>query len=153
MKLLLDTTYLLPAIGISVKGIPRDAVLKLLQANYEIYINDITIFEISAKGAKYIIEERLIAERVSKGIRSIVYDEKIKKTRIHETPTLHIAFKLRRLLSDFIDCIITSSALNTCNTLITEDEDILGITEEKSFQEILRTVNPEFKIHTIKEIL
>gem|GEM_PF-4593453 len=31
MKLLLDTTYLLPVIGISVKNLPKDAAIKLMR--------------------------------------------------------------------------------------------------------------------------
>ena len=33
MKLLLDTTYLLPAIGIPVKSVPKDTPIKLSSAN------------------------------------------------------------------------------------------------------------------------
>ena len=31
MKLLIDPTYLLPAIGISIKGLPNDVLIKLLK--------------------------------------------------------------------------------------------------------------------------
>ena len=54
MRLLLDTTYLLPALGISVKGLPRDVPIKLAKAGHQIYISDITVFELSAKAAKQI---------------------------------------------------------------------------------------------------
>ena len=54
MKLLLDTTYLLPAIGISIKELPKDAPIKLIQKGNRISICDISIFELSAKGAKHI---------------------------------------------------------------------------------------------------
>lgn len=153
MKLLLDTTYLLPAIGISVRDVPRDALFELLGAGHEIYISEITIFELSAKGARYIVDGRLDAERASRGVRSIVYDERIEKVSTYGTPVLRMAFRLRRLLSDFIDCIIASSAINTCDILVTEDKDIQGLTDEGSFREILRAVNPEFKIHSVKKVL
>jgi len=55
LKLLLDTTYLLPAIGILVKELPENAVIKLLEKGHEIYINEVTIFELAAKGAKHVI--------------------------------------------------------------------------------------------------
>ena len=44
MKLLLDTTYLLPAIGISVKNLPKDTAIKLMHQGHQIFINNITIF-------------------------------------------------------------------------------------------------------------
>ncbi len=36
MKLLLDTTYFLPVIGISVKNLPRDTVIKLIRKRCDI---------------------------------------------------------------------------------------------------------------------
>jgi len=54
LKLLLDTTYLLPAIGISVKNLPKNASLTLLQGGHLISISQITLFELAAKGAKYV---------------------------------------------------------------------------------------------------
>lgn len=152
MKMLLDTTYLLPAIGISIKGIPQDAVLKLIEKGHIVFISDITIFELSAKGSKYVAEEKLSPERVSKGIRTIVYDENITKLSIHDTLTLHMAFKLRRLLNDFIDCLITSSAISACNVVVTEDEHIKNLRLIKSFQDIIKTINPKFEIRTVKEL-
>lgn len=55
MKLLLDTTYLLPAIGISVRELQEDALSK----------SEISIFELPAEGAKHIdrvlFQQRLIS--------------------------------------------------------------------------------------------
>jgi len=53
-RLVLDTTYFLPAIGISVKDISTEDISKSLNKGFEIAICDITIFELSAKGAKYV---------------------------------------------------------------------------------------------------
>ena len=53
MKLLLDTTYLLPAIGISVKDLNEKAVLNLADKGHELLISEVSLFELSAKGAKY----------------------------------------------------------------------------------------------------
>ncbi|MBS7621504.1 hypothetical protein KEJ32_05275, partial [Candidatus Bathyarchaeota archaeon] len=66
---------------------------------------------------------------------------------------LHTAFKLRKLLNDFIDCLILSSAINQCDALITEDSDIHNIKKDKIYQEIISTKNPHFKILELKEIL
>lgn len=153
MKLLLDTTYLLPAIGISVKSLPKDALIKLMYKGHQIAISDISIFELSAKGAKYITAGILSQQRVTRGIRSIVYEEKIEAIPIHESKILLTAFKLRNILSDFIDCIIISSAINQCEVLITEDNDIKGLKENKEFNEHMIAANPKFKIQTLAEIL
>ena len=153
MRLLLDTTYLLPAIGVSVEGIPRDAAVKLIEKEYQISISDVTIFELSANGAKHIAAGVLTAERVSRGIRSIVYDERMAKVPIHDSSVLLIAFKLRNMLSAFIDCLILSSAINRNDALITEDEEIQKLRKNRMFQELIESINPKFKIQTLAKTL
>jgi len=153
LRLLLDTTYLLPAIGISVKGIPKDAPIRLVQKAHKIFMSDISIFELSANGAKHIAAGTLSAERVTRGIRALIYNETIAMTPIHDSTILLTAFKLRSMLSDFIDCLILSSAINQCDTLITEDNDIQNLKKNKEFNELLVTTNPKFKIQTLTEIL
>ncbi|MGB9756777.1 MAG: hypothetical protein ACPLVJ_03240, partial [Candidatus Bathyarchaeales archaeon] len=103
MKLLLDTTYFLPLIGISIKNLPKDAPTKLMHKEHQIFISDITIFELSAKGAKYAASGIIPPERISRGIRALIYNETVNTLPIHESTILHTAFKLRNILSDFID--------------------------------------------------
>ena len=153
MKLLLDTTYFLPAIGVSVKQLPKDAPLKLIAKGHQISISDISIFELSAKGAKHITNKALTPERVTKGLRAIIYDDTIETISIHDRQTLFTAFKLRSILHDFIDCLILSSAINQCDTLITEDNDIQELKKNKELNELLTTTNPEFKIQKLTEII
>ena len=153
MRLLLDTTYLLPAIGVSIKGLPEDAPIKLISSGHQISMSDITIFELSAKGAKHVTLGTLTAERVSRGIRALVYDDRIERIPIHDSSVLLAAFKLRRMLSDFIDCLILSSAINRNDVLVTEDGDIHDIREKREFKELLQTINPQFKIQTVKDVL
>ena len=148
----MDTSYLLPAIGISVKDFPQDAPIILIGEGHQISISDITIFELSAKGAKHVALGTISADRVSRGIRAIVYDDRIERLPIHDSSILLTAFKLRTILNDFIDCLILSSAINQNNILVTEDEDIHHLKEKREFQELLQTINPEFKIQILKDI-
>ena len=153
MKLLLDTTYLLPAIGVSIREIPRNSVIKLIKEGYEILISEITFFEISAKGAKYITSGLLTPARVTRGIRAIARDDRIRKVPIHDTPILLVAFKLRKVLSDFIDCLILSSAINRADILVTEDSDIHELTTTDKFKKIIQEINPKFKVKSLKDLL
>lgn len=153
MKLLLDITYFLPAIGIAVKNLPNDAPIKLIQKGHQISISDISLFELSAKGAKHIIAATLPAERVTKGIKAILYEETIKTIPTHESTILLTAFELRKMLSDFIDCLILSSAINQCDALITEDCDIQSLRNNKEFNELLKRINPKFRIQALTENL
>jgi hypothetical protein len=148
-----DTTYLLPAIGISIKELPRDAPIKLVAKGHQISISDISIFELSAKGAKYIANGTLTPERAMMGIRAIVYDDAIGHISIHDSDILLTSFKLRSVLDDFIGCLILSSAINQCDALITEDSGILNLNKNKEFNELLATANSKFKIRKLTEIL
>ena len=61
------------------------------------------------------------------------------------------AFAFKSMTVDFIDCIILSTALNTCDTLITEDKIIRKLNENKKYLEITSAINPNFKIQSYKE--
>jgi len=115
LRLLLDTTYMLPAIGVSVKGVPRDAVERLIEQGDEILFSDISLFELSAKGARYILDGVLSPDRVTRGISAISHDDSVTKLPSYETSILRLAFALRKVLGDFIDCLILSSAANHCS--------------------------------------
>jgi hypothetical protein len=54
-----DTTYFLPAIGASIKEMEKDALLTLISKRLQSSMSQITIFELLAKGAKYIKEGQL----------------------------------------------------------------------------------------------
>jgi len=153
LKLLLDTTYLLPAIGISIRGIPEDAIIHLMEMGHQIMISNITIFELSAKGAKQIALGDLTAERVSKGIRAIVYDDRMGKIPTYDTSILLTAFRLRRTLSDFIDCLILSSAVNGTDALVSEDKDIHDTWAKGELPSLAQTINPEFEVLTVKHLI
>jgi len=55
-------------------------------------------------------------------MRAIVHDDRIVKVPIHDSSILLTSFKLRKVLNDYIDCLILSSAINRCDASITEDE-------------------------------
>jgi len=153
MKLLLDTTYFLPVIGISVKNIQEDTVIELIKRKYQILMSEITFFELSAKGGKYVITGNLTPERISRGIRALLYDDRIEKISIYDTSILLTAFELRKLLNDFIDCLILSSAINWAEVLITENRDIIEISNKKLFQNIIQMLNPIFKVKRLRDVM
>lgn len=153
MRLLVDTTYLLPAIGISVKGIPADGTIRLIQEGHEIHASEISIFELSAKGAKHIVAGTLSSARVARGIRAIVHDGTIRMIPIHDSTLLLTAFKLRNMLIDFIDCLILASAINYCDALITEDSDINDLKNNSEFNLLCTRTNPKFVIQRLTETI
>jgi len=57
------------------------------------------------------------------------------------------------MLNDFMDCLILSSAINRNDILVTGDRDIHDLGEKREFQELLQTINPQFRIQKLKEML
>ena len=153
MRTLLDTTYLLPAIGVSVKGMPNDAIEKFIARGDEILVSEITLFELSAKGARYVLDGALPPERVAKGIVAIASDDSVRKLPIHESQTLRLAFRFRELLSDFIDCLVLAGAALECDLLVTEDDEINGLLRREDFQGIMATAGSTCKIKRLAEAL
>ena len=153
MKLLVDTTYFLPAIGVSVRGVPRNAVVELIRRGFEVLISEISLFELSAKGAKFVASGMLTPARVATGIRAIVWDDRVRKIPIYDTPILLTAFRLRKILGDFIDCLIISTAMNYADTLVTEDIAIHELAAKEEFRKIVREVNPKFEIRNLKNLI
>jgi len=143
----------LPAIGVSIKGLPKDALIRLIQKGHQISISNISVFELSAKGAKHVATGTLSAERVTRGISAIVYDERITVVPMHDSSILLTAFKLRRMLSDFVDCLILSSAINQNDAIVTEDKDIQNLKRQAEFKGLLVTMNPKFKVQTLTDTL
>jgi len=153
LRTLLDTTYLLPAIGVSVKGMPNDAIEKLISRGEEILISEISLFELSAKGAKYVLEGALSPDRLTKGIVALSNDDSITKVRVYDSKTLRLAFRFRELLGDFIDCLILSSAALECDTLVTEDDEIHGLAGQNQFEGIMASAGSACKIRRLAETL
>jgi predicted nucleic acid-binding protein len=153
LRILLDTTYVLSAIGVAVKGVPSNAAEQLIARGDETFISEISLFELSAKGARYVFEGSLPPERVTRGINAISYDDSITKLSSYETSTLRLALKLRAMLGDFIDCLILASAANHCEILITEDDDIHRLKREKAFEELMTAAGSTCKIMRVAEVL
>jgi predicted nucleic acid-binding protein len=153
MKLLIDTTYLLPVLGISVKKVPKDAAIKLLDNEHQLFISDLTLFELAAKGAKYVASDMLEADSVSRGIRVIAYEERLERVKSYETSILLTAFTLRRIINDFLDCLILSSAINNCDVFVTEDDRIHELQKRLVFQEIIKTVNSRFQVKRLSDLI
>jgi len=116
-------------------------------------MSQITIFELSAKGAKYIKESQLAPERVTRGISAIIYNDAIETIPMHGTTILQSSFKLRNMLIGFIDCLILSSAMNYSEVIITEDNEIQSLKKKTEYHNLIADLNPGFKILKLTEIM
>lgn len=152
MRILLDSSYLFPLIGISVKNIDRKALLKLLEDYDRLFVSVISLFELSAKGAKLVNQEKLTPDDVTQGIQSIYQDPRFIKFPYHSTQIQHTAFMLRKTFSDYIDCLIMSTAIIEADILLTEDKIIHGQKQERDIQALIQVTNPDFKILKLNEL-
>ena len=149
----MDSTYLLPVIGVQLHGIRGEAIEKLIDRGHTIIVNEISLFELSAKGAKYIRNGKLSSERVITGINAIIHDDSITKISCYEASNLRVSFILRTFLNDFVDCLIVSSGMNNSEILLSEDDDIHGLKTNQKFQELMATIDSTCKIMRLNEIL
>ena len=71
MKVLLDTTYLLPAVGIEV-DLPEDLLEKLFSSSHSFIINELSLFELFGKASRFMSGKEKAKERFYKGMKSIL---------------------------------------------------------------------------------
>jgi len=118
--IVLDTTYFLPIVGIKVRhdffsALERNEISIDLR---EICLNEITLFEVQAKAAKLGVPPK----RVTEGIDAI--KEAFNVIPFYDPEIIRVSFKLRRILLDYIDCIILATAISRGCSLLTEDSNI-----------------------------
>ncbi len=150
MKILLDTSYLLPLIKVEVDDWSSKKLLELLYNQEDkFFFTDISIFEIVAKGMKIALNhENLIPEDIQNGIDSLQNNKDIIRIESFHHPYIYeLSFKCRKIHSDFIDCMIFSSAVCHVDCLATYDHTFIEkITQSKEIVDFIETINPEFKI-------
>jgi PIN domain nuclease of toxin-antitoxin system len=151
MNLLLDSTYLFPFMGLEVRGVPRTSVLDLLSMGHKISVSEISLFELSAKGAKLVSHGALEPYKVTSAIRAIHMSPSIAKVPFIASSIQQTAFGLRAQITDYIDCIIMSSSIHEADTLVTEDARLHQIYEEGS--QMFTEINPGFKVIRMSEAL
>ena len=152
MKVLSITTYFLPILGIEVKDVSVNALLQLNTKGYELAVSQISLFELSAKGSKYVVKNQLSPERIALGIRAILNDDIVAKIPVYEDKVIIYALNFRALMNDFVDCLILATALTCCDSLITEDQVIHSLKKNARYLGLVDKANPNFTIQNWAEI-
>jgi len=127
MKVLLDTTYLLPAIGIEV-DLPADMLEQLLSSNHSLIINELSLFELFGKASRHMAGNEAAKGRFYTGMKSILLS-KIGIKPIFTRDTLPLVRELQEKLNDLPDCPIVATAMVYAEVLLTEAEDISRLVE------------------------
>lgn len=152
MKLLIDSSYLIPALGIDiVEGWSNQDLLDLMSSDdYELAYCELSLFEIYTKAMKLLLkgEIEVRIERIQKGLHGILYSKKLLKElwweHLFES---EIILELKRMHNDSIDCMIFYISVVAHDCLATFDDTL--ITKVKNNQELLHwveEVNPDFQV-------
>jgi len=149
-RVLIDTSYLLPAAGIGVEGVPADAIRKIRAAGHEVLTSEISLFELLATGAKLASQGKADPERLSLAIKSIMSDSSIGNVGANAGETMAIAIELRVHHADFVDCVIMATAANECEALVTEDA---AISKNDGLMKAVLARKPDFRTLTLKGLL
>ena len=148
MKILLDTSYFLPLIKVSVEGIPKNILATLLGENrHQIFYSDVTMFELAAKGLKLAVTGTdITVSDIQAGLDTIQHDPLLNRLAWSDNPpVLEIAKCLREIRPDFIDCLILATAACTVDAFATLDRDLFtAVRKNPVFMEIIKKKNKDF---------
>lgn len=122
MRVLLDTTYLLPAVGIEV-DLPEDLLEKLFSSKHSFIINELSLFELFGKASKFMSGKEETKERFYTGMKSIL-SSKIDIKPVFTLDTLPVLLEIKEKIKDLPDCPITATAMVYSDVMLTEAEDI-----------------------------
>jgi len=152
MRVLLDSIYLFPLMGVRVRGVDPRLLLEL-RPHHGLLVSVVSLFELSAKGAEYVVQGVLEPVDVAQGVQSLSMDADIVKIPFISSRILGFSFRLRESLGDYLDCLILSTAVNEADVLLTEDDTLLGFAGEEANRALLYSLNSSFKIISSRQLL
>ena len=121
MRVVLDTTYLLPVVGIEV-NLPEDLLGKLFSSNHSFIINELSLFELFGKASRFFSKEAA-KDRFNTGMKSIL-SSKIDIKPVFTLETLSLVLEINEKIKDLPDCPIIATALAYSDIMLTEASDI-----------------------------
>jgi PIN domain nuclease of toxin-antitoxin system len=124
--MILDTTYLLPLARIEIDTDLLKAIAdgKINWRLEEITVSLISIFELQAESAKLMIPTNYVSEAIEAIFKTF------KVEPFYKPEIIAASFEIRRLIPDYLDCVIVATAVTLKEKLITEDSLILSEREE-----------------------
>lgn len=149
MRILVDSSFFFPLIGVEVQNCSKKAILELVEKE-EIVRSELVVFELSAKGSKLVNEGKLAIEDLTEGITAIEYHQKIETIPIHYSEIQILACELRKQHTDFIDCLMVATAVHHSSSLLTMDKEVKK-KAEKIWEKTIVKENKEFKVITWEE--
>lgn len=140
--MILDTTYLLSLARIDIDTDLLQAMARgKTDVNLEeISINLISIFELQAKAAKLGIPAKFIVKATEAMLKAFRVES------FYNPEIIEVSCELKKLIPDYIDCVIVATAAVLKEDLVTEDSLILAKKEAI-------TKNYGVKVFSFKDIV
>lgn len=146
MKILIDTSYFLPLIKIAIENVPQNLLISILsESKHKYYYSTLSIFELTAKGLQISSQSgKITPQDIRIGIDALQNDPRLTKlSYIHNPFIIELASQFRTIHKDTIDCLIFSTAICTCECIITMDTLF--------FEEINKNTPLIKKVHEIND--
>ncbi|MHA1730621.1 MAG: hypothetical protein ACTSU5_01690 [Promethearchaeota archaeon] len=151
-RVLLDTSYLMPLVGIQVESWTSEKLLKFLQSQHSgdrVYYASFSLFEVIAKGCKLILQyKHLKLKDVEVGVDAIVHSTALQRMDKFYIPrVMDLAFTFRRVHSDTIDCFILATAVQFVDLFCTFDHVLLeNVAKDAASRKKILRVNAGFRV-------
>ena len=146
MRVLLDTTYLLPAVGVAVSAAPPDVLLRVRDRGHRTLASSVSVLEVAAKGGKLVAGRRLARGRLVRGLRAILADPELEVLPLNREDILVAAADLRSLHSDFLDCVLLATAAAESDVFLTEDRVLARMARDEAFPRMARPASRDFAV-------
>jgi predicted nucleic acid-binding protein len=133
VNILVDSTFLLPLVGVKVVGLPENPIETMISLGFNIKINEISLFEAIGKAvreAERTHNKETIMKRIEIGVKSLLLDATIERFPVCEVETINTAIKLYENLDDLPNCFIAATATHHTGLLLTESEDVKPATQK-----------------------
>jgi len=137
LKILLDTTFILPTLGINVGKEIENGIRKLEKIEAELYYSRFSILESLWIAVRLTKDQSFDTERFNQGLRSII--EGGRYIRVEEDYRIfRDALKLYTLgHSDMIDNILYATSVNYDLKLLTVDKELKEFIQTKKLKNTL----------------
>jgi predicted nucleic acid-binding protein len=120
--LILDTTYFLPLARIHLDTDLLRAIAdgKVNLKLEELTLNMISVFELQAKAAKLMVPAKFVIEAVKAMLTAFRVES------YYRPEIIEVAFGMKKLIPDYVDCLMVATAAVLKEDLVTEDSRILS---------------------------
>ena len=139
--MIIDTTYILPLVGIAIKTDLLRAIaerrLRIKIDFSDLKLSLISVFELQAKASKLNVPPNIVSRAIDVILRAFEVIPFYRRNIIEK------AHELREYINDYIDCIIVATAVVLKEDVVTEDTIIISIRKIIEEKYNIRVVNYE----------